>query len=408
MRKKLFAFIFWSTPLVVGAQQLTLTEAVQEALKNNASVQSAEYSFQAQRALKKTSVDWGKTSLMMMQGQYNSLNTDRNITITQTLPFPTVSATEVKVNQAQTAASEQSYLLSKASLAWQVKTTYNQLQYLLALQQLLQSQDTLLGNLARAAALRYKAGEVGLLEKTSAETQWMETQNQVQQNANLIAIEQSKLKTFLQSSGNPMPATTLSKATGESFSTELDAVSNPHINYWKFQAQGAHATRQVERNKFLPDITVGYFSQSLIGFQRTGSTEVFYDRSKKFTGWMLGAAIPLWFLPQTGRAQSAALHEKAAQRNYEAAQRQTEGAWNQALAELKRQQNNLSYYEGSALSNAELILTQAQKAYRAGEISYLEFLQGMKNAQTIRSGYLLALSQYNATFFQIEYLNGKF
>ncbi|MFZ6000739.1 MAG: TolC family protein, partial [Bacteroidota bacterium] len=369
---------------------------------------SAEYSFQAQRALKKTSVDWGKTSLMMMQGQYNSLNTDRNITITQTLAFPTVSATEVKVNQAQTAASEQSYLLSKASLAWQVKTTYNQLQYLLALQQLLQSQDTLLGNLARAAALRYKAGEVGLLEKTSAETQWMETQNQVQQNANLIAIEQSKLKTLLQSSGNPMPATTLAKAPGESFSTELDAVSNPHINYWKYQAQGAHATRQVERNKFLPDITVGYFSQSLIGFQRTGGSEVFYDKSKKFTGWMLGAAIPLWFLPQTGRAQSAALHEKAAQRNYEAAQRQTEGAWNQALAELKRQQNNLNYYEGSALSNAELILTQAQKAYRAGEISYLEFLQGMKNAQTIRSGYLLALSQYNATFFQIEYLNGKF
>jgi len=49
------------------------------------------------------------------------------------------------------------------------------------------------------------------------------------------------------------------------------------------------------------------------------------------------------------------------------------------------------------------MLTQAQRAFQAGEISYVEYLQALQTASEIRMNYLQALRDYNIAIVTLEY-----
>jgi cobalt-zinc-cadmium resistance protein CzcA len=77
-----------------------------------------------------------------------------------------------------------------------------------------------------------------------------------------------------------------------------------------------------------------------------------------------------------------------------------------AIDEYKRAKNNLDYYINSALPNAELVLNQAQKSYKQGDISYTEYLNAIRNATLIKQDYWLAVKNHNYTVFKIQFLAG--
>jgi cobalt-zinc-cadmium resistance protein CzcA len=68
----------------------------------------------------------------------------------------------------------------------------------------------------------------------------------------------------------------------------------------------------------------------------------------------------------------------------------------------------MNYYETSALQNANRLMSHAKKAFRGGEIGYIEYLQALKNVIAIRSNYLTAIYQYDLSVIKLEYLLGKF
>jgi hypothetical protein len=60
--------------------------------------------------------------------------------------------------------------ISKQELVFNVRQSWYQTQYLMALEKVLGREDSLLGQFVRAASLKFKTGESNLLEKTTAET----------------------------------------------------------------------------------------------------------------------------------------------------------------------------------------------------------------------------------------------
>lgn len=396
-----------SYPQLFAQKAMTQSEAVSVALKNNPSVHAREYQFLAKQKLKKASVDWGKANVSLMRGQYNSLNQDNSFTISQTIPFPTVSVNEAKQNRAEAASAEQALFMTQVELVHFVKQSYTKLQHLHARGKLLQSQDSLYGNFARAATLRFKTGESNLLEKTTAETQWMEVKNQLQLNEREVAIEAVRLQTLLHTQEEISPAESFGPLTPSAEWSVAGLGENPELNYWKFQTEVTAASRQVDRHRFLPELTVGYFNQSLIGFQRTGTTETFFDGSKRFSGWTIGLSLPLWFVPQVGRAQAGSLQHAASQKNYESVTRQIEGEYAQAIKEFEKNEANVNYFSKEATANAELILKQAQRAYEAGDIGYVEYLQALRSSYSITLNSLQAIYDYNLSVLRVEYLLGR-
>jgi len=165
--------------------------------------------------------------------------------------------------------------------------------------------------------------------------------------------------------------------------------------------------KRVEKSRMLPDITVGYFAQSLIGIQNIDGQDVFFPSSRAFQGFELGLNIPLWIGPHLARARAAAFQEEATRKNAEYFATNLQGNYVQALRELDKNLASLTYYENSALKNADLIISQARKAYKGGEIGYVEYLQSLKMALLIKTNYLQSLTQYNQSILKTEFLLGK-
>jgi cobalt-zinc-cadmium resistance protein CzcA len=54
-----------------------------------------------------------------------------------------------------------------------------------------------------------------------------------------------------------------------------------------------------------------------------------------------------------------------------------------------------------------LVLQRAEKAYRAGDITYTEYLTTLQYHSKARLGYLDAITAYNHSIIAIEYLIGR-
>lgn len=389
------------------APQITLTEAKKEALKNNASIRSASLDVEAQRQLKKTAVDLPKTNAMLMYGQYNSLYTDNNLTFTQSIPFPTVFTAQGSLNRALLAGSELKKATTENELIFQVKQVFHQLLFLKARHQLLVQQDSLFAGFVKSSTLRYETGESTLLEKTTAETQQNEVRNQIRLNEADISIFLTQLQTLLQRQTRVDASGVLIELP---FPTDVDTASlsaNPALAYVRQQVEIERSQKKLNVARSMPDFTIGYFNQTLQGFQRVDGQDQFFGSDKRFTGIQAGISIPLWFVPFGARTKASELTRQSSQARYERFEVDLQGRLKVAVQDYLKNRNSLTYYKESALPNASLILKQSQTSYDSGEISFAEYLIGLRNVNAIREGYLQTLNQYNQSIISIEFLLGK-
>ena len=127
----LAAFFVMPFSLIAQTQRITLEEAVQQSLQNNQAVRSSKYDVEAQRSLKRTSGAVDKLSITGMFGQYNSyVKADNNITISQSIPFPSVFAARAALGNANIKSSEFALAATENELSFQVKATWYELAYL--------------------------------------------------------------------------------------------------------------------------------------------------------------------------------------------------------------------------------------------------------------------------------------
>ena len=390
------------------AQKLTMDQAVQTALQNNSGIKAAEFQVDYFKELKKTGSDIGKLSAVWMHGQFNSIYQDNNLTLQQSIPFPSAIANQIKLGKEQVIGAQQNLAVQQNNLVYEVKAVYSQLLYQQAQKKLLAAQDSLYSDFSNASSLRFKTGESNLLEKTTAETQHLEVQNSQRQNIADIEISEARLKALLKSDLRFEATDELKKRTVPAEVSAAQIQNNPELKLINQEVNISRQYKRMEKSRIMPDLLVGGFVQSLTGFQNVDGQDVFFSRNKKFTGFQLGLSIPLWIKPNIARANAAAFQEESMLKKAEQYQVTLTGNFEQALRELDKNTATLNYYESSALQNADLILSQARKAFHAGEISYIEYLQSLKISIGIKSNYLQAINQCNQSIITLEYLLGKY
>lgn len=386
---------------------LTVEQAVAEALKNNPAIKASAYEVESKRRLQKTSFDLPKTEVMLLYGQYNSYaKNDNNITVSQTIPFSALGSQRT-LNRAVVNAAEVKKEVTENDLVYQVKQVYHHLAFLKARRNLLLRQDSIYEGFLKSALLRYKTGETNLLEQTTAESQRNEAKNQIVQIDAAIYSSRRQLQTLMNVAVMPeILDTTLTPLLLDVVPDTVSYKSNPSLQYMQQQVAVAQGEQRIQSAKFAPDLHIGFFSQTLIGSldAENGHTSTLSDR---FTGFQVGISLPLWFTPHLGRVQAAAFNKRVAESNYEAQQRTLQGQLQQAIQQVQTNRASLAYYVESALPNSDLILKQAQTAFREGEIGYAEYLLGIRNAITIRENYINTLNEYNQSVIYVEYLTGN-
>jgi cobalt-zinc-cadmium resistance protein CzcA len=183
-------------------------------------------------------------------------------------------------------------------------------------------------------------------------------------------------------------------------------MANPLLQTAQQQIAVNNKQIDVERAKGSPEFSLGYFNQSIIGYQNVDGAEKYYGGGKRFQGVQAGVNIPVFNRAVASRVKAAKAETAVAASNYELLQHNLQAQYKQAAQEYEKDRQSLDYYEKTALPNAQLILQQGDKAFRAGEISYIEYLQALKTGSELQLNYLGQLNQYNQSVLRLLYFSG--
>lgn len=388
---------------------LSLAQALQQATTNNPQLRVSQLNVGYQQALRSTAGDVGKTDIGTALGQYNSRYFDQSFTVGQRLPNPALVRGLRSLADARTAGAEADGRLTRAELARQVKAIYYQLWYVQSLAGYLRSQDSLFAAIARGAEVRRRTGEGTLLEQTAAEVQRRQAQTALSQNALDAQILARQLQTLLAS---PAPPTLLDEPLSERTLPVIDSsllAQNPELTLLQQLIEVARRETDVESARLKPDFSVSLTNQTLQGFQTfpDGAGERFYNFGSRFTFGQVGISIPLFAKPLKARVEAARLGQQRAEAQRTARQRTLEGEVATSIQTYQKNRQAVTYYRESALPQAALIREQVTKAYRAGEIGYVELLQNLRTVSEIQTGYVAALNDLNQTLINLDFLLGR-
>jgi cobalt-zinc-cadmium resistance protein CzcA len=298
--------------------------------------------------------------------------------------------------------------LSQLNMATQVKQTYWYLSYLHSLLYLVENQDSTYAVFQRAAELRAKSGETNQLEMISARSMSMEVRNRLQQVRADIDICTQKLEHLLNFQGDLAIADTmLSRLPFAVLDDSMALTESPVLGYDKHQIEVSRFEKKLERSRMMPELSVGYSSQTMQGVQEVNGAPRTFGSGDRFNGIQAGISMPLWFVPYTSKSKAAAIKEQAARTNAEYSQQTQMANYRTLLSEYAKYCRSVDYYEKQAVPEADMIIRQATLSFKAGVLDYTEFALNLSRAMQIKQSYLEALNGYNQTVIQLEFVMGK-
>jgi cobalt-zinc-cadmium resistance protein CzcA len=380
-----------------AGQPQSLGQALQTAGAQNQSLRNAGLQTQQQQALIRTGVELPRTVVDFQVGQVSSNLTDNTFNVIQQAAFPGVYLAQRKLLQGQGATAEQQAAVSRRSLVQSIRSNYYGLLVSYRRVALLRRQDSLYRRAARAALIRYKVGETNRLEQVAAEARRLEIENRLLTTLSDLEVQREQLGQLLGSPGAAAVDTTqvLIAPLAPADTAALSPESNPTLGLLRQQIAVSQLQTRVEQLRRLPDLRAGYFQQTI------------RPEFSALRVAQLGLAIPL--LGQAGRARVAAarLGEQVAQGQLAYTTSQLSTQLSTLRRQLRRAQASLDYYQRTALPQAQLILSTAEKSFRAGDIDYVTYVVNTDPAWQIQSNYLDQAQRYNELVVSIQALTGS-
>lgn len=375
-------------------QNLTIEKAVAIAFENNPTIKAANLEIEKQESLKKSAFDLDKTAVSYRKGQINGLQTDYEISVSQDFKFPTVYGAQAKLQKERIALSEVSLALEKNRLERDVRAAYMELWFAKNKFSLISDLEKVFQNFAVIAEKRFESGETNLIEKMSAEGKQAEI-NLLKSEASLDVDNLTKQLQLLLNSENTVTIVDGDLARIPFSTNEKNDSISPILRLQEQFVTVSEREHKLEKARYLPDLSAGYFNQQI-------------DGVKNFTGFQLGVKVPVFFWSQKGKTQSAKKNSEIAQMNYEQTKLDINAVLQASLQDFEKHKASLLYFEAKGLQLADKLFSSANKAYKEGEVGYVEYITTLEQAVQIKESYLNRLNLYNQTVNEINYLTGKY
>jgi len=396
-------------PAIGSAQQQTLSnsQALEMAYKNNQSLRASDLDVQAQNQLIGSAWDISKTEISGMFGQINSAAQDKNLSVSQSINPFRIGATR-KLLKENSNASQLRSAATKQQIAFSVRESWNSLLYFGKLNTILSKQSAVMDKFVRSADVKFRVGETNSLEKNVATAKQQELQQRIRQNEAQVKIEKSRLKLYLNLKDDFTIADTSFVPLPMAMVVDTMAIKqNPEFQLAEKQVAIAQANRKVEQSALWPDISAGYFIQSITGNQDVDGAPRYYNDDLRFQGFTAGISVPVFFGSSTAKAKAAKINIERERQNADYLQNQLKSRLIEENEQLLTYQPQIEYYRTTAEPNARKITANATKAYQNGDISYVEYVQNLDTANQILLNYADAVRQYNQTIINIQYLTNQ-
>lgn len=151
----------------------------------------------------------------------------------------------------------------------------------------------------------------------------------------------------------------------------------------------AEARTRIEKSRFFPEFSVGYQRQNILS-------------DKGLNAYVVGASFPIFFNTQRSRIRQAKADAYIARNNAEINMRDMNNRITELQANLRRYDESLRYYTGSALTEAATLIRDAKVQLANSETTIAEYIMSINTALEIRRGYIETLNQYNIAALEYE------
>lgn len=396
--------VFLSVNNLSAQVPITLQAAIDTALKNNLTLRNEKLNSEYYEKLKGTGFDIPQTNVTGEYGQINSYFYDTRFGISQSIKFPIVYSKQKSVLNEEWKSSVLSVTVKQNELKKKVTLVFYELLYLIEKQKLLLHSDSIYAQFLKSAELRSAKGESNILEKTTAESQRGQVNQQLRQIEQDHRITLLQLQLLLNTKNSFVPDEKNKKMELSGIADTSLIKQHPFISLLKQQEEINFSKFRLERSKLLPDLFISYSNMSMRG---VGADERLYNSATRFQSVQAGLGVPLFFGAQRSKISALKINQQIAQNNYLTGLNTLQSELQQAVLNYQKYLQTVNYFEGTALKNSDIILKTANNQFNNGEINYLEWVLLVNQAVNIKSDYVDAVRSLNQSIIQINSLTNK-
>ncbi|MBI2258924.1 MAG: CusA/CzcA family heavy metal efflux RND transporter [Flavobacteriia bacterium] len=356
-----------------AAKQMNVEECVKMALENNKLLGKTALEEQRQLFLAKGQLEVPKTNLNFMMGQFNSINKeDNNISINQSIPFPTVYIHQKRLGSILASDANLQHELAKASLALEVRLAFQELICASKRLKILQKEDSLFQLIGQKMKLKMEVSEINTIE-------FLLFQNQ----KNLLTQRLSKLENDYVKAQYGMQLligmeVLVEPILGDNVlvlvDEKLQFSNHQLLKTYENKLNELNLQQKSNRSASLPDISFGYFNQTLIGTQQINGTDVYFDGSKRFQGFQAGVSVPIINIATKRKNQAINVEKSQISIEKEGVQLRLENEYLHRYKSFISLQNRTKSYQDEILQNNKQLKSKSNLSYQNGEISQIEWL----------------------------------
>ncbi|MEZ4898500.1 MAG: CusA/CzcA family heavy metal efflux RND transporter [Saprospiraceae bacterium] len=376
-----------------GQTTLSLDEALKMADANNTGLQATRMRIEQSKTLIGTAANVDKTVIYYGYDQANIAENGKPLHVVglnQVMHYPTVYQAQREVLQAQSVLYERQYELESRLLHREVASAYFTVVYWQRVKEHYQYLDSLYRAFSIAADRRYAVGETNYLEKITAETKQQEIDLQLRQATNQVGHAYLKLRQWIQTNDSLIVAEgSLPRLEPQGF----DAGSHPALLYYR-QALNESARREdLAKEQLKPDLHLDLFHGINAG-----------PNTRSYVGVQAGVGIPLWRKSQKATIAATAMEQDILALEASNEEKILAAKYLQLATDLQRYQDGLDYYRQNGQRLAAALIDQGDKAFKNGEIDFLQYVQLLEQAKSLELNDLDNRYRYNQTVIEMDYL----
>ncbi len=389
-------------------QQISIQAALDSAMKNP-SVTAKALRVDYFKKMKQSSWEPGATTVSGEFGQVNSLNNDQKYIISQEfqLPFTYIRKSQlgkdgISLAQWQLKEEEQRMTANLWMLYNDIYTAEQQVR-------LLKTADSIFSTYGDRSALLLAKGSSTGSDKAYADLIQGEWKMAYQHQLSALKKLNEQLNILLHTT-TPVTADLSDfnpEATWPASPDQTLLQQHPSLQAMKQEEKLAHSKTLLEKSQAWPGISIGYFNQSIKGWQRSGDTEVFFDGNDRFDGIQLGLSIPLFWNFRTSKVNAGKIEEAIAIQHTRSAEEELRMQYSNTLSELNTYHESLTWYKEKGLNGALTISTDAGKRLESGDIDYMQWVLFMNKSIDIQKQYYETERLYRNALIRIHTLTGN-
>lgn len=387
----LFSLLLLCVPVKGNAQEakaISLDEAVEMAIANSPRLKIADADIKRMRATRGEVMELAPTSFNYSWGQLNGeVKNDKQMELTQSFGSLLTSFYKNALVNKQVATGTYYRRLVEKEITAEVKRAWCYYSYARNLYDMYKEQSELADRLQRAGDLRYRQGDISLLEKSMLNTIASDMKNKLFQAQEELKVAGSRFQWICYTDIVCVPAET----SIELFPVDMDvnSLSQIHFDYFQSIVQEKKAMLNIERSRFFPEFSLGYVRQDI-------------NPVRGLNSWMVGVAFPVWFFPQRSKIRQAKFETYIARTEADANMRELRNKVTELRSNVKRCLESIRYYTTSALPEADTLMKTANLQFGENDIDVTQYVQSLNAAREIKKGYIDMVYQYNVTVLEYE------